>query len=554
MILLLLAACDTPITSAGAEVDGPRALAPLSPTVAGVGWEGDAPYLTSLAAPRLLRRMSLDLRGVLPTEAELDAVEADPTLLDGYRDTYLADPRLEDRLVSLFAERWHTVMDEYEVGYNDYALPDQMADTYSHAVGEEPLRLLAHVTANDLPWTDIVTADYTMANELLGAIWPIEYPEGVEGWQVSHYKDGRPAAGILSTNGLWWRYVTNESNKSRGRIAAVSKLLLCTDILSRPVVFQRSTNTDPEAAIRTDPACQSCHSSIDPAAATLFGYWWVIQYNPYEMQNYHREREPLGPTLLGVEPAWYGTPITGLVDLGWHVSHDPRFIRCGAQSFAEQLWHRDIGLRDYASIEALRQTFVDADLSPLTLLRAVTDTAEYRAGGFTDDAPDEVRGRERVERLLTPNQLATVVEAETGFGWTAAGFAQLENDVVGYRVLRGGVNGYSATETQQDPGLTWAMVNARLAEAAGFTLVERDLAEGAHTTLQGVALDTPSTDPAFEAELRSLYWRWYAERPDDTWTSSITALWASVEAEEGAHAAWSAVIDAMIRDPRFQAY
>lgn len=552
MILLLLAACDTQDPG---KPDAPtNDAAPLPASVLDVGWEGSAPYLTPLPAPRLLRRMSLDLRGILPSEAELAAVDADPAALAAIRDGYLADPRLEERLVSLFAERWHTVMDEYEVGTDDYALAPLDAHAYTHAVGEEPLHLLAHVAVNDLPWTDIVTADYTMANEVLGGIWPIAYPADGEGWEVSHYTDGRPAAGILSTNGFWWRYVTNESNKSRGRVAAVSKLLLCTDILSRPVVFERSTTGDVEEAIRTSPACQSCHSSIDPAAATLFGYWWVIQYNPYEMQTYHREREPLGPTLLGVDPAWYGTPIAGLVDLGWHVGNDPRFVRCGAQSFAEQLWHRDIALEDYAAIEALRKTFVAKGLSPMALLRAVTDTAEYRAGGFTADAPEDVRGRDRVERLLTPNQLASVIEAETGWVWTAGGYTQLENDVIGFRVLRGGVNGYSATETQQDPGLTWAMVNTRVAQGASDTLIRRDLVDGAQLTLRGVDLLTTPEDAAFEEELRSLYWRWYAEPADEAWTTSITTLWTDIAASEGSAAAWGAVVQAMIRDPRFQAY
>ena len=41
-------------------------------------------------------------------------------------------------------------------------------------VGEEPLRLMAHVAVNDLPWSDIVTADYTMADEYdLGHLYEI---------------------------------------------------------------------------------------------------------------------------------------------------------------------------------------------------------------------------------------------------------------------------------------------------------------------------------------------------------------------------------------------
>lgn len=63
------------------------------------------PAFRALPAPRLLRRMSLDLRGILPSAAELDAVEADPSQLDALRDAWLEDPRFEDRLVDLLAER-----------------------------------------------------------------------------------------------------------------------------------------------------------------------------------------------------------------------------------------------------------------------------------------------------------------------------------------------------------------------------------------------------------------------------------------------------------------
>jgi hypothetical protein len=441
-------------------------------TMADVDWQGDARWLEPQPAPRLLRRMSLDLRGVLPSEAELDAVEADPARVTEFRDVYLEDPRFEERLVALLAERWNTVQDSYEVGIKDYFLPDETADTFVHSVGEEPLRLIARVIAEDRPYSEIVTADWTMSNELLSAYWPVDYPDGT-GWQPSRYTDRRPAAGVLSTNGMWWRYVTNQSNMSRGRVAVVSRLLLCTDILARPVRFIRTEAVSSEEALRTNPACLTCHSAVDPAAATLFGYWWLTQYNPYEMQTYHAEREPLGPRLLGTEPGWYGTPIDGLVDLGDEIAADPRFVRCGAESFATQLWRRDVRLEDFGRIEDLRQGFVASGLNARDLIRAVTDTPEYQAGGIVEGAPAEVAGRERVERLLSPNQLKTVLAEEAGFEWTYQGYEQLENDVLGHRVLRGGVNGYSATRVQQDMGLTWTLVNTRVAEAAAEKLERR---------------------------------------------------------------------------------
>ncbi|HND33839.1 MAG TPA: DUF1549 domain-containing protein, partial [Myxococcota bacterium] len=107
MIWLLLAAC---------EVEKTPEPAVFSTELRA---DDDAPLLP-LAAPRLARRISLDLRGVLPTVAELDRVEADPAALDGLVDQWLADPRLEARMVHLLSERWHTKVDEFLMFYWEY--------------------------------------------------------------------------------------------------------------------------------------------------------------------------------------------------------------------------------------------------------------------------------------------------------------------------------------------------------------------------------------------------------------------------------------------------
>ncbi|MDP6933884.1 MAG: DUF1592 domain-containing protein, partial [Myxococcota bacterium] len=163
MILLLLACSGLP--------DPPSALVPLE-------------------SPQLLRRMSLDLRGTLPTVEELDAVAEDPSLLEAMRDTFLDDPRLEERLVMLLAEQWHTRVDVFGAEHGDFFLSDEDEYGFERSVGEEPLRLVAHVAVHDLPYSEIVTADYTLANEMLASIWPLDYPDQAEGWQISTWTDG----------------------------------------------------------------------------------------------------------------------------------------------------------------------------------------------------------------------------------------------------------------------------------------------------------------------------------------------------------------------------
>ena len=98
---------------------------------------------------------------------------------------------------------------------------------------------MSHIIANDLPWTETVLADWTMATPSFFRL-PISYPEGESGGRSPHNDttEGR----VLATNGLWWRYTTTDSNMNRRRAAAISRLLLCEDYLVRPVAFSEADN------------------------------------------------------------------------------------------------------------------------------------------------------------------------------------------------------------------------------------------------------------------------------------------------------------------------
>ena len=123
--------------------------------------------LVALDPPRLARRLSIDLRGVLPTTAELDDAEAHPEHLLDLQEQWLYDPKFEERLVQLYQERWRTALDEFRATTVDYGLSDDQRYAFNRNVGEEPLRLIAHVVATDSSYADIVTADWTMATPLL---------------------------------------------------------------------------------------------------------------------------------------------------------------------------------------------------------------------------------------------------------------------------------------------------------------------------------------------------------------------------------------------------
>lgn len=449
------------------------ACAPEEPAPA--AWEARV-VTEPLPAHKLARRLSLDLRGVLPSAEELDAVERDPSTLDAYRDAWLADPRFEERLVQLLAERWHTRVDEHDILYFDYQLDSSQEYAFLRAVGEEPLRLAARIAVEDRPWTEIATADHTMADALLAGLWPLDYPDGAEGWQPARYTDGRPVS-----------------------------------FTSSPSVLDADAS---DAAVQTEAGCLACHVAVDPLAAAYFGFYPTVPYNVKELDHYHPEREPDGPRLLGVSPAWFGIPVSGLAEVGAPVAADPRFDRCAAETAATLLWRRPVVLEDWGR------------------------------------ADEPCLARERTRRLLSPDVLASSLEDLTGFRWEWQGWDQLANDVHGYRVMVGGVDGENVLEPQGGPGLTWALVTAGVAELAKGALVERHVGGGgAGTVLDGVTEDLAPGDPDFEAALDRLCWRLLAVRADAGRRAGLSGLWSEVAADDGAQAGSHAVLVTLFRDP-----
>ncbi len=543
-MFLLLSACST---------DRPASLltdtATATPT---------APVTVPLSDVALLRRLTLDLNSRLPTEDELEAVEADGAALVEITEALLADAQLEDRLADMMVEQWMTRVDVFNIGHADYMLDDEMEYPLERAVGNEPLRLMAYVAARDLPWTDIVTADYTLVNDVLLDVWPLEEaPEleesGVEGWRPARYTDDRPAGGVVMTNGLWWRYYSAPNNYNRTRAAAISRLLLCEDFLLRPISFSASSLLDRESlneATRTETACVGCHATLDPLASAMFGFWWFDLYDTAEMTSYHAEREFLGEYYLEMGPAWFGQPMQGPADLGGMIANDPRFVSCTVERAAAGLWRRSVTVDDFAVLQDAQAEFEASDLRYTELLRALIATEEYTAGELLPEADDDDADRIATGRMMSAEQLADTVEDLTGYRWSWQGFDQLDNDSYGFRTLLGGVDGVSVSVVQQDPSLSRALVIQRLAQAAAWEVVE-DIGTG---LLDQVSATTTPADAEFTDQLITLHRRMHGSSPDDARLAEDVALWEAVEATAGPEAAWRSVVAVLIRDPDFWMY
>ena len=84
------------------------------------------------------------------------------------------------------------------------------------ALSEEPLNLIAEVVRQDLPFSEIVTADWTVLDAVGAQVWyGHDYDANLGGLQIAHLQDGAPA-GILSTS-AFLRHESNGANYNRAR-------------------------------------------------------------------------------------------------------------------------------------------------------------------------------------------------------------------------------------------------------------------------------------------------------------------------------------------------
>ena len=503
---------------------------------------------------KALSRASLDLRGVRPSVDELDAVRDDPEAYTAMVEEFLHGEEIGPRVRELWSEIYLTRQDYYYVYAYEYGLDDEIS--FAASVGEEPLHLLSYIAENDLPYTEIVTADYTMANEILGAAFPVDYPEDGEGWLPVSYTDGRPTAGVLTTNGMWWRYTTTTSNANRGRANAVSKIFTCTDYLSKPIEFDRNVNLlDDDAlndALQNSEGCVACHNTLEPLAAYFWGFYHYYYYSKMELTYYHADREYMWDDYAGIAPGYMGQPGYTLNDLGQQMAADTRLVECITSQVFEVLMQREAGVSDMDTLTEYREVFLADDLRLRTLFTSVLESEAYMARVNAEGQLNP--------KMLTPSQLESVLEDLTGFRFTYAGYDLLGSDSYGVRTLAGGVDGVYATKPAREPTATIALVHERVGQAAADYAVNHDAdnPEDARLFTEVDFSETPSSDrEAMIVQIQALHLRLFGNvvDADGQEVEANLRLWEDLYAVEASkERAWAGLLSVLLRDPDFIFY
>jgi len=551
------------------------------------GETDDAPSAVRLPDTDRLVRISMALRGRRPTIAELDAVEADPAALDAIVDGYLDDPAFGETIRDLHNEALLVLVDYfiYPAGFPPIG-PLAGRDSYelNRAVTEAPLRLIEHVVMNDRPYDEIVTAEYTMADAQVAAVWGL--PGGGEGeWIETQWDDGRGNAGVLTDSWLFQRHSSTPSNANRGRANAISRALLCYDFAERDIILDADIDlADPEAvadAVEKNAACASCHQGLDPLASFFQDYFPL--FLPSEIvevpvteddQSYPLPSHSPGifTDYLGVpmrDRAFFGSPGGDLPALGRMIADDPRFTSCAARRFVAYFHQIDL---DDVPLELLAEyqgVLLDSGMNAKALAKAIVMSEDFAVSHATDELDAEVVVGVKKAR---PIQLGQLFVDLTGFRWRSdlnviespdlpygLGHVDLMDDsFLGYAVLAGGLDSMYVTRPSHTYSASTSLVLRTLAQlAAGFVVDADFAAAAADRRLLGAVESSTIDEPSIRSQLVALHLRMYGARVmpdsvdiDDGWT-----LWSAALAHGGDPSrAWKVTLTAMLQDMRIAYY
>ena len=301
-------------------------------------WSG----VNSLSTPQLYRKAAVVLSRRVPTTEEHDRLSRGDITLDAAIDELMAGQGFHDFLVtgandqlltdaftnglfpiSLDANWWPktgtanlALFENLERDEERYKNNEQwrlwQAKNYGHT--RAPVELIAYVVENDKPYTEILTADYTMVTPLTADTLnaqlenPWEQAVVYNGEYTEFHKEFRPAknfgtfnsppgdeicnpiqggdcyasswepfewphAGVLNTMAFLTRYPTTETNRNRARARWTYKFFLGLDVeASAARTTDAAALADKNNPTLLNPACTVCHQTLDPVAGAFQNY------------------------------------------------------------------------------------------------------------------------------------------------------------------------------------------------------------------------------------------------------------------------------------------
>ena len=401
------------------------------------------------------------------------------------------------------------------------------------SVAREPLQLINHVVKNELPMTEILTANYFMVNPYSAKSYGVfdelafqdEFdvnewlPAQIKDFELSKIRIGDiPHAGILTSLMFLNRYPTSDTNRNRARSRVVYDLFMDVDILAL-----EGSRPDGEAVDISSPAptldnddCVVCHALLDPVASS---------FENWNESGFYRPNAPWYDDMFQAGFAGADRPAseepTSLQWLASQMAVDPRFndammrIVYNGLTGAEPLdppgdnateaeWAAYNA--ESVHLDSLKDSFVANNQNLKTLIKEIVLSPYFRADGLTTESFAIVHEDTGAARLLSPEILHRKINALLGFEWRGPlDFYSVtkDNDRQYYQQIYGGIDSFVVTQRLTEPNGLMVGIQERVSNELACYAVPNDFLTAAEKRLLMLFVET-ITQPTSSANQEAI--------------------------------------------------
>ncbi|GAA3962588.1 hypothetical protein GCM10022278_20660 [Allohahella marinimesophila] len=510
-----------------------------------------------MSPERTLYKASLNLAGeaLERDDAEFFARSGDGGI-DDVLDVVMESPAFYERLKEIYNDRLHqdkylpnedalNLLDSNEfpnrkwyssVASSSVAGPERdlyyfLRNETNQAIAQEALELVAYVVRKERPFTEILTADFTVVNAYSARVYGYDpdalgfatidtvankpfktfdqLPAGLQQfarYDPTDFREVRvsiqggskagtviPHAGVLTMPMFLNRFPTTNTNLNRHRSRMVFEIFLDTDILQIPGSREAAAVDESSASpTLTNPDCVVCHKVMDPVAS-LFQNW--DDRGRYSLRRLSRTPWPADMYYRGINGKIM--PLESHVDnsvqwLGAELVKDARFARSTVKTLYEGLTgqkalfppsdlfgadsvERAAYTAQRAFLGAVERELINSQWNIKTAIKEIVKGPYFRAESIS--ANEAIHATAGTARLLTPEMLDRKIVAVTGKAWkyswqSRSKLHKLESG--GYNALYGGMDSNDVTTRITQPNGLMAAVQERMASEVACQSIGRD--------------------------------------------------------------------------------
>lgn len=398
---------------------------------------------------------------------------------------------------------------------------NDLREDANYGIARAPVELVKFVVQNNRPFTEIVTADYTMINPYAAVIYSNNagdptFPFDSDNVRANHDRDDFrpvnnivqmdgtpvPAAGVIGTHTFLARYVTTNTNVNRKRARYVFDYFLGMDI--EDLAARDALDLDNVAGdvpTYEDPQCTVCHNVMDPVAGLFTNRDNDGEYDENNTFQHTRNVNgvprmvPAGYTMDPADVLPSGQEDTALAWLGSRIAMDDRFADNTVRVVLKGLTGVEATTpATIAFVNQVKTRFIAANYDFKLVVKDVITSDYFLARNLAAGEDPNAYADIGSGRMITPEELDRKVTSVIGSAYQWRGPNSNSGLTGRHYLLYGGIDSDEVINRTTEPTALIDGIQERIANQASCQRVAEDLYSNRTGTLFPFAVETDVPD------------------------------------------------------------